>query len=296
LNLVDSAAAYFSAAQILAVIATIYAAVGALFIAFKASNDSPMLRSKILLVIFGLTSASWIFVASSLAFCWAFEDLYYWHEASAITMILGSSLLTTLVVGLPVSVLMATRLPAFLIRRAEKELQSPLKSSTDLMRALVKSLGLSSVTLFLSPKTIPFAYSMGSSKGVVVISRGLEEELDKEEMETVLMHELAHLRNNDTQLNTLITVYRRVLFFDPLIRVLEGVIHREREFACDEVSARATRKPMALASALIKIHSKAMGSRVPGAFLAGNIALRGDGTLRERIDRLIRISKEIARE
>jgi bla regulator protein blaR1 len=161
---------------------------------------------------------------------------------------------------------------------------------------MARSLGLGPVALYLSPKTVPFAYSLGGGRSVIVISRGLEENLDGEEMETVLMHELAHLRNRDTQLNTLITVYRRILFFDPLIRVLEGVIHREMEFACDEISARQTRKPLALASALLKIHSVASGASPPGAFFAGNIALHGDRTLRERIDRLLRIADEFEKD
>lgn len=293
MSLVEFAAVYFSAAEVLAVLAAIYVAIGFLFLAFRASQERPKTRSKILLVIFALASSSWIFIASSLAFCRAFEELYYYHQAAAITMVLGSSLLATLVVGIPVSLLMATKLPALVLRRLERELRSPRESSSILMRSLADGLGVSSVMLYQSPRTVPFAYSMGGSRSVVVISRGLEENLDGDEMETVLMHELAHLRNRDTQLNTLITVYRRVLFFDPLIRLLEGVIHKEGEFACDEVSAKATRKPMALASALIKIHSMAGTSKPPGAFLAGNIALRGDRTLKERIDRLMRISREM---
>ncbi len=296
MSLLEFAAVYFSAAEVIAVLVSIYVAIGLLFISFRASADRPMLRSKILLVIFALASSSWIFVASSLAFCRAFEWLYYYHEAAAITMVLGTSLLATLVIGVPVSLLMATRLPALVLRRLERELGAPGKSSLDLMRSLVEGTPLNSVALYQSPKATPFAYSMGGRESVVVISRGLEESLDRDEMKTVLMHELAHLSNKDTQLNTLITVYRRVLFFDPLIRVLEGVIHKEREFACDEISAKTTRKPMALASALIKIHSMAVSSKPPGAFLAGNIALHEDRTLKERIERLLRISKEIAAE
>lgn len=294
MSLLEFAEVYFSAAEVVVVLVSIYAAIGLMFLAFQAKTDEPKVRSRILLVIFALASSSWIFVASSLVFCRAFEELYYYHQAAAITMVLGASLLATLVIGLPVSFLMATKLPELVLRRLQRELHSPSESSSNLMKSLVDRVGMKTVALYKSEKTVPFAYSMGGKSSVLVISQGLEETLDGDEMETVLMHELAHLRNNDTQLYTLITVYRRVLFFDPLIRVLEGVIHKEREFACDETSAKTTRKPMALASALIKIHSSAAGAKPPGAFLAGNIALRGDRTLRERIERLLRISRELA--
>jgi Zn-dependent protease with chaperone function len=295
LGILDFAASYFSATEVLVVIVSIYAVIAGLFLVFRANVDRPRLRSNILLIIFALASSSWIFVGSSLVFCRAFEGLYYYHQTAAISMVLGASLLTTLLVGLPVSLLMATKLPALVLRRTEKALLEPSGKSSSLMEGLVRSLGLGQVRLFLSPNAVPFAYSLGGGGSVVVISRGLEENLDRDEMETVLVHELAHLRSKDTQLNALITVYRRALFFDPLIRVLEGVIHREREFACDEVSARETRKPLSLASALLKIHSLASGVKPPGAFLAGNIALYGNHTLKERIDRLMRIADEFAK-
>jgi Zn-dependent protease with chaperone function len=296
LSLLEFAAVYFSARQVLTVLVTLYATIAVLFLVFRANVKRPRVRSRVLLLIFALASSSWIFVGSSLVFCRAFESLYYSHQAAAVTMVLGVSLVATLVVGLPVSVLMATKLPALVLRRLEKELITPGEPSSRLMDSMARILGLSPVALYLSPKAVPFAFSFGGGRSVIVISRGLEENLDRDEMETVLMHELAHLRSRDTQLNALITVYRRVLFFDPLIRVLEGVIHREREFACDEISARKTRKPLALASALLKIHSVASGAKPPGAFLAGNITLYGNRTLRERVDRLLRIADELAQE
>ena len=293
MGLLEFAGVYFAAPQVLVVLISIYAAIGVLFLAFRANVEKPRARSKILVAIFALASSSWLFVGSGLAFCRAFEGLYYYHQAMAVTMVLGASLLATIVIGLPVSALMATKLPALVLRRLEKELLKPGESSSGIMDAISQVAGMGSVALYQSPRRVPFAYSLGGGRDVIVISRGLEESLDKDEMETVLMHELAHLKNRDTQLNTLITVYRRVLFFDPLIRVLEGVIHREREFACDDASARATRKPLALASALLKIHSGASGAKPAGAFLAGNIALRGNKTLRQRIDRLLRIAEEL---
>ena len=293
MSLLEFAAIYFSSMRVLVVLVSIYGAIGILVLLFRANPERPRFRSRILLVVFALGSSAWIFIGSSLLFCRAFEGLYYYHQEAAATMVLGGSLIATLLIGLPVSLIMATKLPALVIRRAEKELLRPDDASFNLMQAKARTFGLDSVELYESPRDVPFAYSLGGRKSVVVISRGLEENLDKDELETVLVHELAHLKNKDTQLNALITVYRRVLFFDPIIRLLEAAIHRESEFACDDVSARATRKPLALASALIKIHSAAAGSRPPGAFLAGNINLYGKRALSERIKRLLRISEEL---
>src|SRR5208337_2657448 len=59
---------------------------------------------------------------------------------------------------------------------------------------------------------------------------------------------------SDTTLKTLITAYRTALPFDPIIRMIEAAFHREREMLADEASVRVTKKPLLLASALLKIH------------------------------------------
>ncbi|MDA4121653.1 MAG: M56 family metallopeptidase [Thaumarchaeota archaeon] len=293
MSLLSMAAMYFTSRLVLLVLVSLYAAVAGLFLAFRANPQNPRLRSKLLLTVFSLATASWIFIGSSLVLCKVFEGMYYYHGAEAVTMVLGGSLFATLVIGVPVSLFMGTRVPSLVLRRLEKQLSEPHESTSVLMNRMVSVLGLGEVHLYRYSGSVPFAFSLGGKRNVVVISGGLEENLDRDELETVLTHELGHLKNMDTLLNALITVYRRLLFFDPLIRFLEGIIHKEREFACDDISARTTRKPLALASALIKIHSAAADARPPGAFLAGNIGLHGNRALKERIDRLLRISEEL---
>jgi hypothetical protein len=96
LSLLEFAAVYFSARPVLLVLASLYAAIAALFLVFRANAERPMVRSKILPLVFALASSSWIFVASSLVFCRAFESLYDSNQAAAITTVLGDGLLATL--------------------------------------------------------------------------------------------------------------------------------------------------------------------------------------------------------
>jgi len=292
LSLLDFATHYFSAPWVLLLLASVYCSIGVLFIGFRAQGYRPKVRSRVLLAIFGLASSSWIFIASSLVFCQVFKSLYYSDEGSAIVTVLGFSTLSTLVLGLPISLIMATKLPSLVVRRLERDLVAPSASLSRLIGSMASTLGVERVALYESTAGTPSAYSLGGPKNIVVISTSLEESLDKDELETVLMHELAHLSNKDTQINAIVHVYRKMLFFDPLIRLIEKAIHKEREFACDEVSAKLTRKPLALASALIKIHSRVSQTEKP-AFLAGSIILLGRNTLRERIERLVRISQEL---
>ena len=126
----------------------------------------------------------------------------------------------------------------------------------------------------------------------MVVSEGLVTQLDEDEVETVLAHELAHLKNHDTALNTVVAVYRRVLFFDPFIRLLERAIYGEKEFSADELSARETKKPLSLASALLKISSAQSGGRAAagqgreGCQSSGAARFVRPPSVKQRIERL----------
>src|SRR5438046_9143706 len=61
--------------------------------------------------------------------------------------------------------------------------------------------------------------------------------------------------------------------FDPVLRLVEAAVHMERELWADRVGVEFTRKPLALASALIKANSP------PRASTTGHIAgLFGGGS------------------
>ena len=140
MSLLEFASVYFSSLRVLFVLVILYAAIGALVIFFRANPERPAFRSRILLAIFALASSSWMFVGSSLLFCRVFESLYYYHQTAAITMVLGASLIATLIICLPVSLLMATKLPNLIVSRLERELLAPSESSSNLIEARAQSL------------------------------------------------------------------------------------------------------------------------------------------------------------
>ncbi|WP_413374631.1 zinc metalloprotease HtpX [Alkalihalobacillus sp. 1P02AB] len=138
----------------------------------------------------------------------------------------------------------------------------------------------------------PNAFATGTSpkKGAVAVTTGLLDRLNREEIEGVIAHEIAHIRNYDIRLATiaiaLVSVVailsdlgsrmlyyssrsRRdnnnqspiifiiafvLLIFAPIIATLIRLaISRNREFLADASAAELTRNPHALASALRKI-------------------------------------------
>jgi Zn-dependent protease with chaperone function len=108
-----------------------------------------------------------------------------------------------------------------------------------------------------------------------VISEKLLSLLKEDEMEAVLAHELAHVKNSDTALKAMVTAYRTALPQDPVIRLVEAAFHREREIVADETAARATQKPLSLASALLKIYEAFPKNNLRSY---GTLSILGGGT------------------
>ncbi|GAE35642.1 heat shock protein HtpX [Halalkalibacter akibai JCM 9157] len=136
----------------------------------------------------------------------------------------------------------------------------------------------------------PNAFATGTSpqKGAVAVTTGLMRRLNREEIEGVLAHEVAHIRNFDIRLATIAIALvsavailsdlgARLMFFSrgnrnkqqhpavlilallllvlaPIVATLIRLaISRNREYLADASAVELTRNPLALASALRKI-------------------------------------------
>lgn len=138
-----------------------------------------------------------------------------------------------------------------------------------------------------------FATGRGPKQGVVVFTTGLVEKLDRDELQGVMAHEIAHIRNNDIRLMTTLAIvagliplladfYGRMVWYGgrgrsrssdnnqaaivlfvigillailaPVFaKLLEMAVSRRREYMADATAAELTRYPEGLASALEKI-------------------------------------------
>lgn len=155
--------------------------------------------------------------------------------------------------------------------------------------------GLPMPKLYLVDEAQPNAFATGRNPehGVVAVTRGLLERLDRSELEGVIAHELAHIGNRDMLLSTIVVVlvgfisilsdiFLRSMFWGGMgrrnnrdqggqVMLLIGIavsilapvgailiqlaISRKREFLADASGALLTRYPDGLASALEKIAS-----------------------------------------
>ncbi|MBI4302464.1 MAG: M56 family metallopeptidase [Chloroflexi bacterium] len=101
------------------------------------------------------------------------------------------------------------------------------------------------------------------------------------ELESVLTHELAHIKRRDAWLQFALLTFRNVLFFNPFVHKLCRKIAREEEMACDQLALSLGQNPLPYAESLVKVWHLS-GSERKGAFKVG-VAAEGSLGLKERV-------------
>jgi len=69
---------------------------------------------------------------------------------------------------------------------------------------------------------------------VILLPFSICNQLTLQEVETILMHELAHILRNDYILNIILTLVQIILFFNPIIYLFKRETNLQREIACDQ--------------------------------------------------------------
>ncbi|MEM6469492.1 MAG: M56 family metallopeptidase [Planctomycetota bacterium] len=115
---------------------------------------------------------------------------------------------------------------------------------------------------------------------VVLVPSSILSGLTPMELESILAHELAHIRRHDYFVNLLQNVLETLLFFHPVVWWLSHQARIEREHCCDELAIQACGDPSTLALALTKIEESRLVDR-------RMVAATG-GVLADRIRRILR--------
>jgi bla regulator protein BlaR1 len=77
---------------------------------------------------------------------------------------------------------------------------------------------------------------IGNLKPVILMPIGLLTALTTEEVEAILMHELAHIKRRDYLVNLLQSLMEIVFFFNPAVLWISQLIKAERENCCDDLA------------------------------------------------------------
>ena len=228
--------------------------------------------------------------------CTLFLNVYEWQPQRVIELVLGSSLVASIGIASLMS-LLARRYAFPRILGGMIAGTFPGSRLNETFAELCDKMGIKEVDLREAKVGNAFSLDNGGRK-VVAVSPELVSSMSSEEVEAVIAHELSHLKNNDSREKGFARLAKLAFVFDPVLHLVEAAVHRERELLADQLSVKHTKKPLALASALLKVHS-AFHSGLPGPGAGLFVGRKEKGLLSRypdldrRVQRLIDIAREV---
>jgi bla regulator protein BlaR1 len=140
------------------------------------------------------------------------------------------------------------------LSKLKKERLSIIPSEWNVIfNRVIKHLKINKPIKFHLSEMVNVPVVIGYLKPVVLFPLALINQLDTDQVEAILIHELSHVRRNDFLLNLIKTAIETILFFNPFVWMAGRFIHIEREHACDDLVLKITGKPLNYAHALLKL-------------------------------------------
>jgi bla regulator protein blaR1 len=122
---------------------------------------------------------------------------------------------------------------------------------------------------------------IGILKPVIIIPAGLTTGLSTEQIESIFLHELIHIKRQDYLLNVLQSILEALFFFNPFVWQLSGMLRTEREHCCDDAVIQT--------GVNAKAYVKALASLEEARFSNTHLAVSFAGNQTELLDRIKRL-------
>jgi protein involved in polysaccharide export with SLBB domain/beta-lactamase regulating signal transducer with metallopeptidase domain len=140
-----------------------------------------------------------------------------------------------------------------LAARIGKAMLSSESKERDALRKVQSRYGWTKpVRLALSPSSIEPGVR-GIVRPVLFLPAGITNQLTEEQLETVIAHELCHVRRRDNLTSALHMIVQTVFWFHPIVWWVGSRIVEERERSCDEHVLKMGSDPQVYASAILRV-------------------------------------------
>ncbi|MFP4096999.1 MAG: M56 family metallopeptidase [Cyclobacteriaceae bacterium] len=118
---------------------------------------------------------------------------------------------------------------------------------------LQQKLGIRRKVSFSCSERLDSPLTLGWLKPVILLPSAMLMAMPADQLESILVHELAHIRRHDYLWNLLQSLAEVVLFYHPAYWYMASVLEQERELACDAITLQVTGRPQVYAQALLQV-------------------------------------------
>ncbi|HEV7644882.1 MAG TPA: M56 family metallopeptidase [Pyrinomonadaceae bacterium] len=177
-----------------------------------------------------------------------------------------------------------------------RQISEPEKFWREKFSAVCEKLEITQKVKLLSSKLVETPIVIGWLKPVILIPASVFFQIDPQELETIIAHELIHIRRRDYLVNFAQSLIEILFFYHPGVWWISAQIRREREFVCDDIVSLALEgKRVVYAQALANLEELRLltNTQVPSIALA--IGGTNGGNLMLRIQRILQKKTEIKR-
>jgi bla regulator protein blaR1 len=140
------------------------------------------------------------------------------------------------------------------------------------VRQKSQELGIQKMVVFFESELIKIPTAVGHLKPMILIPIGLLSQLSPQEVESILVHELAHISRRDYLVNLLQNFVQAIFFFNPAFLWLSYLIRQEREKCCDDIAVQHSSRKDYL-NALLSFQDSAYTSNYAMALGGPNYSL-----------------------
>ena len=172
----------------------------------------------------------------------------------------------------------------FFLFRLRRRLGFVSAGQRDRARELGEVFGIRRRVRFFSSSLVAVPMTIGWLRPLLILPPDLLRTLSDTERDSILAHELAHVKRWDYLTNLLQRVTQALFFFQPAVWIIGRQLSIERELACDDWAVKMTGEPRRYANCLTRL-VRILGNARPLAAATGIIF--GKHVISRRIEMLL---------
>jgi beta-lactamase regulating signal transducer with metallopeptidase domain len=119
------------------------------------------------------------------------------------------------------------------------------------MQELAEQLQIKQRVLLLQSEIVKVPVMVGFLKPLILFPFSIMMQLSEEQVEAVLLHELAHIKRKDYFVNLLQNFAEIIFFFNPGVLWISSLIRDERENCCDDIAINQSKSKKEFIQALV---------------------------------------------
>src|SRR5215213_2311848 len=259
-----------------------------------APHPQTLTRLYSLALTFPPVAATWIVIAAFLPEWWLGEEafgaahpapLHQLHLLSDLTAALEPRLAYATLVFAAVASAFATVSSARgyarvgrVVGRLEMAAAPPRSEQVEIVK---EAAGRHRISVGLVMSDCPLSFVWGFRRPKLVLSSGLLNALNAEQLRGVIEHEAAHYSRRDNAVKLALSVASYLSLAFPLSRLILRWRAEQVEMVCDEVAAARTSEPLEIAQALVRVR------RAAASLAASGFMPDGARSFEQRVRRLV---------